>query len=35
MLNQVLHFSADLSDADREELIRAFDAEQTDPSPLQ
>jgi len=31
-LNQVLQFSPDLSDADREELIRAFDAEQADPS---
>ena len=35
ILNQVLQFSADLSDADREELIRAFDAEQADPSPPQ
>jgi len=32
ILNQVLQFSPDLSDADREELIRAFDAEQADPS---
>ena len=31
VLEQVLHFSPALSDAEREELIRAFDAEQTDP----
>jgi poly(ADP-ribose) polymerase-like protein len=35
ILDQVLHFSAASSDADREELIRAFDTEQTDPSPQQ
>jgi hypothetical protein len=29
ILDQVLHFSPSLSDADREELIRAFDTEQT------
>jgi hypothetical protein len=28
ILNQVLQFSPDLSDADREELIRAFEADQ-------
>jgi hypothetical protein len=33
ILDQVLHFSSALSDADREELIRAFDTQQTDPSP--
>jgi hypothetical protein len=32
---QVLNFSPALSDADREELIRAFDTQQTDPSPQQ
>jgi hypothetical protein len=30
ILDQVLHFSPALRDADREELIRAFDTEQTD-----
>ena len=33
MLDQVLHFSPDLSDADREELIRAFDSESAGSSP--
>jgi len=33
ILSQVLEFSPDLSDADREELIRLFDAEQANPSP--
>jgi hypothetical protein len=32
ILNHVLQFSPDLSDADREELIRAFDAERASPS---
>ena len=35
ILEQVLNFSAASSDADREELIRAFDIQQTDPSPQQ
>ena len=29
ILGQVLHFSPALTDTDREELIRAFDTEQT------
>lgn len=33
ILEQVLQFSPALSDTDRDELIRAFDTEQTDPSP--
>jgi hypothetical protein len=33
ILDQVLHFSPALSGADREEFIRAFDTEQTVPSP--
>jgi len=33
--DQVLHFSAASSEADREELIRAFDTPQTDPPPQQ
>jgi hypothetical protein len=35
ILNHVLQFSPNLSDADREELIRVFDAERADPSPPQ
>ena len=35
VLDQVLHFSPALSDTDREELIRAFGAPQTDPSAPQ
>jgi hypothetical protein len=35
VLDQLLHFSPDLSDAEREDLIRAMDAEQIDPSPQQ
>ena len=31
VLDQVLHFSPALNDADREELIRAFDSGQSDP----
>ena len=34
VLDQVLHFSPALNDADREELIRAFDSGQADP-PVQ
>ena len=35
VLDQVLHFSPALNDVNREELIRSFDAEQTDPSAQQ
>jgi hypothetical protein len=35
ILDQVLHFSPALSDADRGELTHAFATEQTDPSPQQ
>jgi hypothetical protein len=35
LLDQLLHFSPALSDADRDELIRAFGTEQTDPTPQQ
>jgi hypothetical protein len=34
-LEQAIHFSSALSDTDREELFRAFDTQQTDPSPQQ
>jgi hypothetical protein len=33
ILEQVLQFSPDLSDADREELGRAFDTQEPGPSP--
>jgi hypothetical protein len=33
VLDQLLHFSPALGDAEREELIRAVDTEQIDPSP--
>jgi hypothetical protein len=33
VLDQILHFSPALSDAERQELIRAGDAEQIDPLP--
>ena len=33
VLDQLLHFTPDLSDAEREDLIRAVDTEPIDPSP--
>lgn len=35
ILDQVFHFSPDLSDGEREELRRAYDTDPTDPSPPQ
>jgi hypothetical protein len=32
VLDQLLHFSPDLSDAERDDLIRAVDTEPIDPS---